>query len=49
MEKIADLLTVDKELWKEEAAGIEEFYKKFGEKLPRELHAELEKLKKNLE
>ena len=48
-EKIADLLTVDKDLWKEEAAGIEEFYKKFGEKLPQELRAELEKLKKNLE
>ena len=48
-EKIAGLLTVDKDLWKEEAAGIEEFYKKFGEKLPQELRAELEKLKKNLE
>ncbi len=48
-EKIAGLLTVDKDLWKEEAAGIEEFYKKFGDKLPQELRAELEKLKKNLE
>jgi phosphoenolpyruvate carboxykinase (GTP) len=40
---------VDKELWKTEAEGIREFYKKFGEKLPEELMAELEKLEKNLE
>lgn len=48
-ERIAELLTVDKDLWKEEAAGIEEFYKKFGDKLPQELSEELETLKKNLE
>lgn len=48
-ERIAELLTVDKDLWKEEAAGIEEFYKKFGDKLPKELSEELETLKKNLE
>ena len=48
-ETVADLLSVDKELWKAEAEGIREFYKKFGEKLPKELMAELEKLEKNLE
>ncbi|MBQ4643490.1 MAG: phosphoenolpyruvate carboxykinase (GTP) [Oscillospiraceae bacterium] len=48
-ETISDLLSVDKELWKTEAEGIREFYKKFGEKLPKELMAELEKLEKNLE
>ncbi|MBR5311155.1 MAG: phosphoenolpyruvate carboxykinase (GTP) [Oscillospiraceae bacterium] len=48
-ETLADLLSVDKELWKTEAEGIREFYKKFGEKLPKELMAELEKLEKNLE
>ena len=48
-ETIADLLSVDRELWKAEAEGIREFYKKFGEKLPEELMAELEKLEKNLE
>ena len=48
-ETVADLLSVDKELWKTEAEGIREFYKKFGEKLPKELMAELEKLEKNLE
>ena len=48
-ETIASLLSVDKELWKQEADGITEFYKKFGDKLPKELAAELETLKKNLE
>ena len=48
-ETIASLLSVDKELWKQEAEGITEFYKKFGEKLPQELSAELEALKKNLQ
>ena len=48
-ETVADLLSVDKELWKTEAEGIREFYKKFGEKLPKELMAELEILEKNLE
>ena len=48
-ETLAGLLSVDKDLWKTEAEGIREFYKKFGEKLPVELMAELEKLEKNLE
>ncbi len=48
-ETLAGLLSVDKELWKTEAEGIREFYKKFGEKLPKELTAELETLEKNLE
>ena len=48
-ETIASLLSVDKELWKQEAECITEFYKKFGEKLPQELSAELETLKKNLQ
>ena len=49
LDTIKGLLDVDKDLWKEDAAGIEEFYQKFGEKLPKELKAELEILKKNLE
>ena len=49
LDTIKGLLDVDKNLWKEDAAGIEEFYQKFGEKLPKELKAELETLKKNLE
>ncbi len=45
---LSELLTIDKELWKKEAEGIREFYGKFGDKLPRELLEELEKLEKNL-
>ena len=48
-ETLAGLLSVDKDLWKAEAEGIREFYKKFEDKLPEELMAELEKLEKNLE
>ncbi len=48
-ETLKDLLSVDKELWKTESEGIREFYKKFGEKLPKELMKELETLEKNLE
>ena len=49
IETLKGLLDVDKELWKEDAAGIEEFYQKFGDKLPKELKAELETLKMNLD
>ena len=49
LEVVKGLLDVDKDLWKEDAAGIEEFYKKFGDRLPKELKAELETLKKNLD
>ena len=45
---IANLLTVDNELWLQDAEGIEEFYAKFGDKLPKELRAELDTLKANL-
>lgn len=46
---IANLLNVDKELWKEEVKGIHEFYDKFGDRLPKELTAELQTLENNLE
>ncbi|MDR3076018.1 MAG: phosphoenolpyruvate carboxykinase (GTP) [Synergistaceae bacterium] len=42
------LLSVDKELWREEAKGIHEFYAKFGDKLPTKLNDELARLEKNL-
>ena len=48
-ETVASLLSVDKKLWQKEAEDITEFYKKFGDRLPKELSAELETLKKNLE
>ena len=47
-ETLRDLLTVDKELWKQECAGIREFYARFGEKLPRRLREELEALEARL-
>ncbi len=45
---IKDLLSVDKNLWKEEANGIEEFFKQFGDKLPAEMKTQLNNLKDRL-
>ncbi len=45
---MADLLSVDCELWAEDAAAIEEFYGKFGDKLPAELKSQLATLKANV-
>ena len=47
-ETLADLLSVDKDLWKEEAAGVRGFYKQFGDKLPKELAQELDALEERL-
>ena len=47
-ETIKGLLSVDKDLWREEANGIGEFYAKFGDKLPKELAGELDALKARL-
>ncbi|MBQ9145666.1 MAG: phosphoenolpyruvate carboxykinase (GTP) [Clostridia bacterium] len=41
IETLRGLLSIDKATWLEEAAGIAEFYKKFGNKLPTELQEEL--------
>ena len=46
---LRDLLTVDKELWKQECQGIREFYGKFGGHLPAKLASALETLEKNLD
>ncbi|MBE6769980.1 MAG: phosphoenolpyruvate carboxykinase (GTP) [Ruminococcaceae bacterium] len=48
METLKDILTVDKDIWTKEAEEIEEHYKKFGDKLPAELRAQLDNLKANL-
>ena len=48
VDDVANLLTVDKELWKEDAENIESFYAKFGDKLPEALRKELDTLKANL-
>ncbi len=48
IETLKDILYVDNEKWLKEAEGIEEFYKKFGDKLPQELKNQLAGLKERL-
>ena len=48
IETLKSILEVDKDLWAGEAEGIEEFYAKFGDKLPEELRNQLSALKANL-
>ncbi|MDR3644119.1 MAG: phosphoenolpyruvate carboxykinase (GTP) [Clostridia bacterium] len=47
-ETLEALLTVDFDVWRSEAAGIREFYQKFGDKLPKELAAQIEAFEKRL-
>lgn len=47
-ETLKGLLNVDTETWKKEAEGIKEFYKKFGDRLPKELNDELAALESRL-
>ena len=47
-ETLKGLLNVDTETWKKEAEGIKEFYKKFGDRLPKELEDELASLESRL-
>ena len=46
-ETLQSILEVDKEKWAKEAVGVEEFYKQFGDKLPKELREQLEILRNN--
>ena len=46
-ETLESILYVDKARWSAEADEIREFYKQFGDKLPKELSANLETLKEN--
>ena len=48
IETLKGILEVDNAKWAKEAEGIEEFYKKFGDKLPQELRDQLNTLKANL-
>ena len=48
MDTLKSILKVDKDVWTKEAEEIEEHYKKFGDRLPEELRAQLEALKANL-
>ena len=45
---LGEILSVDNAKWMKEAQGIEEFYKKFGSKLPQELADQLQALKQRL-
>ena len=47
-EQLAEILEVDPALWREDMESVEQFYAKFGDKLPKELKAQLEALKKRL-
>ena len=48
VDTVRDLLDVDADLWREELAGIDEFYKQIGDRVPAELYAELDELKARL-
>ena len=48
LESLKSILEVDASLWIEETKGIEEFYAKFGDKIPATLVKELETLKASL-
>ena len=47
--QLKEILSVDNSLWDDEAKGIEEFYSKFGDRLPKALSDELNTLKANHE
>lgn len=47
-EALESILDVDKKLWEEEAEGVEEFFGKFDDKLPKELRENLDTLKASL-
>lgn len=47
-ETLRGLLSVDKEMWRAEAADIEKHYEKFGPRLPKELRKQLDALEKRL-
>ena len=49
LDSLKSILEVEKELWQEDAKGIEEFYAKFGDKIPPVLAEELATLKKNVQ
>ena len=48
-DQLKEILSVDNSLWEDEAKGIEEFYAKFGDRLPKALSDGLNTLKANLE
>ena len=49
LDTVRDLLSIDKEAWKADAANIREFYALVGERVPDTLYKELEALEKRLD
>ena len=46
--QLTELLSVDKAVWMEDVADQEKYFAQFGDRLPKEIKAELETLKNNL-
>lgn len=49
LDVMKDLLSVDKDLWKEDIKGVKEFYAKIGDRMPKELFDQLDQFEKRLE
>lgn len=49
IDTVRELLSVDKEAWKEDCASIREFFNFIGDRVPKELYDELDKLEANLD
>lgn len=47
-EQLAELLSVDKNVWMEDVENQEQYFSQFGDRLPKEIKEELETLKNNL-
>ncbi len=47
-EQLNELLSVDKEVWKEDLENIKEYFAQFGDRLPAEIKKQLDILEKNL-
>jgi len=48
MDVLKELLTVDKDVWLEDVANAREYFAQFGDRLPKEITEELDKLEANL-
>ena len=48
LDLLNEILTVDNALWMEDAKGLEEFYAKFGDRMPKEMTEQLNALKQRL-
>ena len=46
--ELQEILNVEKAYWRDDLAGIKEFYAKMGERLPEEMAAELDRLERNV-